>query len=60
MSIIKNLNQNWVFTQIGGENDPQLSEWMAVSQFPTTVHVELMMLKKIPDPVSTHILLPTR
>ncbi|KZP32901.1 glycoside hydrolase family 2 protein [Athelia psychrophila] len=50
MSIIKQLNENWSFTQVGGGDGTKDGEWLAVSQFPTTVHVELLKLKKIPDP----------
>ncbi|KAJ7129735.1 glycoside hydrolase family 2 protein [Mycena epipterygia] len=39
------LLQDWEFTQLGGEG-----EWVKTSQFPTSVHVELLHLKKIPDP----------
>ncbi|KAF7977660.1 hypothetical protein HWV62_3094 [Athelia sp. TMB] len=47
---IKQLNENWSFTQVGGGDGTKHDEWLAVSQFPTTVHVELLKLKKIPDP----------
>jgi beta-mannosidase len=40
---------DWSFTQVGVE---KIGEWLPVSSFPTTVHVELLKLKKIPDPVS--------
>ncbi|KAJ7179206.1 beta-mannosidase [Mycena filopes] len=40
---------NWAFTQIGGGEGTKDGEWLDVS-LPTTVHVELLKLKKIPDP----------
>jgi beta-mannosidase len=43
--------QDWSFTQIGGGEGTKDGEWLQVSEFPTTVHVELLKLKKIPDPV---------
>ena len=46
---------NWSFTQIGGGEGTRYGEWIEVSSFPTTVHVELLKLKKIPDPVSTSL-----
>lgn len=52
MSFANNLIQDWFFTQVGGGRGTELGEWLAVSQIPTTVHVELLKLKKIPDPVS--------
>ncbi|KAJ7507752.1 glycoside hydrolase family 2 protein [Mycena galericulata] len=44
------LLQDWTFTQIGGGEGTKDGEWLQVSQFPTTVHVELLNLKRIPDP----------
>jgi beta-mannosidase len=43
--------QEWHFTQVGGGDGTQNGEWLQVDSFPTTVHVELIKLKKIPDPV---------
>lgn len=43
---------DWAFTQVGGGEGTKDGEWLSVSSFPTTVHVELLKLKKIPDPVS--------
>lgn len=60
MSIIKQLNENWSFTQVGGGDGTKDGEWLAVSQFPTTVHVELLKLKKIPDPVCVRLILRSR
>ncbi|KAJ7700040.1 glycoside hydrolase family 2 protein [Mycena rosella] len=44
------LLQDWTFTQVGGGEGTKDGEWLKVSQFPTTVHVELLNLKRIPDP----------
>lgn len=44
------LHDNWTFTQVGG-HEGEDGEWLSVDSFPTTVHVELIKLKKIPDPV---------
>ena len=52
MSIHRSL-QHWHFTQVGGGEGTKDGEWLRVSEFPTTVHVELLRLKKIPDPVGT-------
>jgi beta-mannosidase len=46
------LGRGWTFTQIGGEGTKN-GEWLETSAFPTSVHVELLHLRKIPDPVST-------
>ena len=46
---------DWSFTQVGGGEGTKDGEWLQCSQFPTTVHVELLKLKRIPDPVSGHI-----
>ena len=43
---------DWCFTQTGGGKGTEDGEWLQVSSFPTTVHVELLKLQKIPDPVS--------
>jgi len=51
MHFVKSLTENWSFTQVGGGDGTKDGEWMTVSQFPTTVHVELLKLKRIPDPV---------
>ncbi|KAG6817452.1 hypothetical protein H0H87_008620 [Tephrocybe sp. NHM501043] len=50
MSTKTRLLQDWLFTQIGGGTGTQDGEWLQTSEFPTTVHVELLKLKKIPDP----------
>ncbi|KAG6919397.1 hypothetical protein DXG01_006280 [Tephrocybe rancida] len=44
------LLQDWSFTQVGGGAGTQDGEWLQTSEFPTTVHVELLKLNKIPDP----------
>ncbi|KAI0307144.1 glycoside hydrolase family 2 protein [Multifurca ochricompacta] len=44
------LNKDWTFTQIGGGQGTEDNEWLKTSTFPTTVHVELLHLKRIPDP----------
>jgi len=46
----------WSFTQVGGGEGTKDGEWLGVSSFPTTVHVELLKLKKIPDPVRCRLL----
>lgn len=51
MSTIRSLMQDWTFTQVGGGQGTEIDEWLAASQFPTTVHVELLKAKRIPDPV---------
>lgn len=50
MSAIKFLHSDWVFTQVGGGQGTRCGEWLPVTEFPTTVHVELLKLKRIPDP----------
>ncbi|KAG6336605.1 hypothetical protein ID866_2481 [Astraeus odoratus] len=40
----------WSFTQIGGGQGTKEGEWLPVTDFPTTVHVELLRIKRIPDP----------
>ncbi|TEB30224.1 beta-mannosidase [Coprinellus micaceus] len=42
--------ENWFFTQVNGGEGTAKDEWLPVTSFPTTVHVELLNLKKIPDP----------
>ncbi|KAF9006424.1 glycoside hydrolase family 2 protein [Cyathus striatus] len=49
-SLITRELTDWAFTQIGGGEGTKNGEWLQVSSFPTTVHVELLKLKKIPDP----------
>ncbi|KAG6900940.1 hypothetical protein C0993_004377 [Termitomyces sp. T159_Od127] len=49
MSITR-LLRDWSFTQVGGGAGTQNGEWLPTSGFPTTVHVELLKLKRIPDP----------
>ena len=49
------LDKNWIFSQLGGGQGTKDGEWIPVSHFPTTVHVELLKLGRIPDPVSTDL-----
>ncbi|EKM80323.1 hypothetical protein AGABI1DRAFT_120351 [Agaricus bisporus var. burnettii JB137-S8] len=42
--------EDWSFTQVGGGQGTKDGEWLKVSSFPTTVHVELLKLGRIPDP----------
>jgi beta-mannosidase len=55
MHSVKFLIENWAFTQVGGGDGTKDGEWLAVSKFPTTVHVELLKLNRIPDPVRIRI-----
>jgi beta-mannosidase len=48
------LLQEWSFTQVGGGEGTKDGEWLQTSEFPTSVHVELLNLKRIPDPVRIH------
>ena len=51
MSAISTLASGWQFSQVGGGHGTADGEWLSVSEFPTTVHVELLKSKRIPDPV---------
>ena len=42
---------DWSFAQVEVGEARKIGEWLPVSSFPTTVHVELLKLGKIPDPV---------
>ena len=53
--VSRNLKDGWKFTQIGGGDVIKEGEWLDVHEFPTTVHVELLKHKRIPDPVRTII-----
>lgn len=44
------LDTNWVFAQLGGGEANKDGEWLTASKAPTSVHAELLKLKKIPDP----------
>jgi hypothetical protein len=47
------IHSGWSFTQLGQRGDASVmakEEWHPVSTFPTSVHVELIKLGKIPDP----------
>jgi beta-mannosidase len=50
MSILRTIASGWFFSQVDG-GTLEDREWIPVSAFPTTVHVELLKLKRIPDPV---------
>ncbi|KAL4075886.1 glycoside hydrolase family 2 protein [Scleroderma citrinum] len=50
MTIIRTLETGWSFTQVGGGQGTKDGEWLPVTDFPTTVHVELLQLGRIPDP----------
>ena len=52
------LLDNWSFTQIGGGQGTRDGEWIPVSSFPTTVHIELLKINRIPEPVSSRWYLP--
>jgi beta-mannosidase len=55
MNEIRAIESGWSFAQLtdtpGVERAIKEGEWLATHAFPTTVHVELLKLKKIPDPV---------
>ena len=51
MATTRDLHEGWTFTQVGGGQVVQEGEWLPVKSFPTTVHVELLGYKRIPDPV---------
>jgi hypothetical protein len=51
-SVNRILGCGWTFTRIGDDQGTEDGEWLKTSTFPTSVHVELLHLKKIPDPVS--------
>ncbi|KAM5540332.1 hypothetical protein V8D89_005790 [Ganoderma adspersum] len=50
LCIVMELHDGWTFTQVGGSEVVKDGEWLPVRNFPTTVHVELLEHKKIPDP----------
>ncbi|KAF9247262.1 glycoside hydrolase family 2 protein [Melanogaster broomeanus] len=50
MGTIRTIASGWSFSQVGGGQGTKDGEWLPVSEFPTTVHVELLKLKRIPDP----------
>ena len=52
MATTRELHEGWAFTQVGGGPATEEGEWLPTQSFPTTVHVELLAHKKIPDPVS--------
>lgn len=55
-STLRILNEGWSYTQVGGGLGTQDGEWLSATELPTTVHVELIRLKKIPDPVCLNFL----
>lgn len=44
------IDKNWQFTQVGGGQGTKDGEWLPCEEFPTSVHVELLKRKAIPDP----------
>jgi hypothetical protein len=64
MNVCKSLTHGWSFTQVsdapGVERATKDGEWLPTQEFPTTVHVELLKLKKIPDPVRTLLVVGAR
>ncbi|KAH9948346.1 glycoside hydrolase family 2 protein [Amylocystis lapponica] len=50
MAVTMQINTGWSFTQVGGGEAVKDGEWLPVTHFPTTVHVELLAHKRIPDP----------
>ncbi|RDX53645.1 glycoside hydrolase family 2 protein [Lentinus brumalis] len=48
--VARELHEGWTFTQVGGGQVMKEGEWLPVQHFPTTVHVELLGYKRIPDP----------
>jgi beta-mannosidase len=57
--IFKTLHDNGYFTQVGGSGEGKQDtakegECLPVDSFPTTVHVELIKLKRTPDPVESY------
>lgn len=49
-SSIKRSLDDWVFSQVGGGQGTKDGEWITTCSFPTSVHVELLRLGRIPDP----------
>jgi len=50
MSTTRTIASGWRFSQVGGGQGTGNGEWLPVSTFPTTVHVELLRSNRIPDP----------
>lgn len=48
---IANIDKNWSFTQLTGDQGTKKGEWVPCKQFPTSVHVELIQNGVVPDPV---------
>ena len=49
----RELHEGWAFAKVGGREVTEVrdGEWLPAQSFPTTVHVELLGHKRIPDPV---------
>lgn len=47
---LRSIKDGWAFTEVGGGQVNADGEWIAVSQFPTSTHAELIKLGKIPHP----------
>jgi beta-mannosidase len=44
------LDKNWSFSQVASEHVPDVNEDWEACKVPTSIHVELKRLGKIPDP----------
>lgn len=44
------IRKNWSFSQVSSEQSPDVEESWEACKVPTSVHVELKRLGKIPDP----------
>ena len=53
---IRELSEGWSFTEIGGGEGTKDGEWLNIERVPTTVHVELLKVERIPNPVSRFFL----
>ena len=55
----RELHEGWTFAKVGGQEADEVKdgEWLEVRSFPTTVHVELLPHKRIPDPVRAPVLI---
>ena len=58
----RELHEGWTFAKVGGKEAEEVKdgEWLEVRSFPTTVHVELLAHKRIPDPVRAFVLIFVR
>ncbi|EIW82049.1 glycoside hydrolase family 2 protein [Coniophora puteana RWD-64-598 SS2] len=50
MATLRTLTEGWAFTQVGGGKGTKDGEWLEVAHAPTSVHVELLKVQRIPDP----------